>query len=180
MHRHKMNMGYMLEGRQRVPMAKMVGLISFMILLTSVVTACNQGTTMKPDFDKAVQAHLDSISSRDIDAFKANLTRDDTLYTIVQNGHAFTTPSELIDIHEQWFKDPNWIWEGEVAHKVVGEDMAMALIKYQYRAKADDEPFSTWLLYVFQLQDGKWRIVHDQNTALDYAAFARSAGIEIK
>jgi hypothetical protein len=42
------------------------------------------------------------------------------------------------------------------------------------------KPFSTWLLYVFRLEDGKWRIVHDQNTALDYAAFARSDGIEIK
>lgn len=135
---------------------------------------------MKPDFDKALQDHLDSIANRDIDAFKANLTRGDTLYTIVQNGHAFTTPSELADIHEQWFKDPNWIWEGSVVHKVVGEDMAMALINYEYRAKADDKPFNTWLLYVFQLQDGKWRIVHDHNTALNYAAFARSAGIEIE
>lgn len=135
---------------------------------------------MKPKFDKTLQDHLDAISNRDIEAFKAHLTRGDKLYTIVQNGHAFTTPAELIDIHEQWFKDLNWIWEGTVVHKVVGEDMAMALVKYQYRARVDDEPFSTWLLYVFQLQDGEWRIVHDQNTALDYAAFARSAGIEIK
>jgi ketosteroid isomerase-like protein len=57
--------------------------------------------------------------------------------------------------------------------------MAMALIKYDYRAKAEDEPFSTWLLYVFRLEDGEWRIIHDHNTALDYAAFARSAGIDI-
>lgn len=126
-----------------------------------------------------MQDHLNAISSRDIAAFKENLTRDDKLYTIVQNGYAFTTPSELIAIHEQWFEDLNWIWEGKVIHKIVGEDMAMALIKYEYRAKPADEPFSTWLLYVFQLQEGKWRIVHDQNTALDYAAFARSAGIEI-
>ena len=54
----------------------------------------------------------------------------------------------------------------------------MALVKYQYRPKADAAPFSTWLTYVFQLQEGQWRIVHDQNTALDYAAFARAAGIE--
>lgn len=56
----------------------------------------------------------------------------------------------------------------------------MALIKYQYRPTVDDIPFTTWLTYVFQLQEGQWRIVHDQNTALDYAAFARAAGIEIK
>src|SRR4051812_43147839 len=152
-------------------------IVAFAIL---TLTSCNREGTMKADFDKALQRHLDAISSRDIRAFKSNLTRGEKLYTIVQNGHAFTTPSELIEIHEQWFKDPNWIWEGSVVHKVVGEDMAMALVKYQYRAKADDEPFSTWLLYVFQLQDGEWRIVHDQNTALDYAAFARSAGIETK
>jgi len=135
---------------------------------------------MKPDFDAALQQHFDAIANRDIDAFKSHLTRGDTLYTIVQNGHAFTTPAETIEIHKQWFEDPNWIWEGSVVHKVVGEDMAMALIKYHYRPTPDAVPFTTWLTYVFQLQEGQWRIVHDQNTALDYAAFARAAGIEIK
>jgi hypothetical protein len=45
---------------------------------------------MKPDFDKALQDHLDAISNRDITAFKENLTRDEKLYIVVQNGHAFT------------------------------------------------------------------------------------------
>jgi hypothetical protein len=99
-------------------------------------------------------------------------------YTIVQNGHAFTTSSETIDIHRQWFKSPNWIREGPVVHKFVREDMAMALVRYQYRTRADDEPISAWLLSGFQQQEGEWRIVHDQNTASDDAVFARSAGIE--
>src|SRR5690349_16812723 len=109
--------------------------------------------SQKPDFDKKLQQHLDSITSRDLDLFKAHLTKTDTLYTIVQNGHAFKTPQELIALHEDWFKDTNWVWEGSVVHKVVGTDMAMALIKYDYRAKTDDKPFSTWLTYVFQLED---------------------------
>ncbi len=135
---------------------------------------------MKPDFSTALQEHFTAISNRDIEAFKRHLTKGETLYTIVQNGHAFLTPAETISIHEQWFKDPNWIWEGSVVHTVVGEDMAMAVIKYQYRAKASDVPVSTWLTYVFQLQDGAWRIIHDQNTSLDYPAFARAAGLEVK
>lgn len=141
---------------------------------------CNEGKSMKPDFDTALQEHFEAISNRDIEAFKSHLTKSDTLYTIVQNGHAFTTPSESLEIHRQWFKDQNWMWEGSVVHKIVGEDVAMALIKYQYRAKPEDTPIVTWLTYVFQLQDGQWRIVHDQNTALDFVAFARMAGIEIK
>ena len=135
---------------------------------------------MKPNFDDALQKHFDAISGRNIDAFKSHLTKGDTLYTIVQNGHAFTTPEETITIHEQWFKDPYWLWEGSVVHKVVGDDMAMALVKYQYRAKLGDTPIETWLTYVFQLEDDQWRIVHDQNTALDFLSFARVAGIEIK
>ncbi len=60
-----------------------------------------------------------------------------------------------------------------------GADLAMALVQYRYRAKPDDAPVVSWLTYVFQLEDGRWRIVHDQNTALDFGAFARMAGIEI-
>ena len=154
-----------------------LALITFFLF---TLTSCSGGPSVKPDFDTALQQHFSAISKRDIEAFKSHLTRGDTLYTIVQNGHAFATPSETIEIHKQWFKDPNWIWEGSVVHKVVGEDVAMALVKYQYRQKAENAPISTWLTYVFQLQEGQWRIVHDQNTALDYVAFARAAGIEIK
>jgi hypothetical protein len=132
----------------------------------------------KPDFDKALQRFLDSISNRNLDIYKEHITKKDTIYTIVQNGYALTTRKELIDMHEEWFKDKNWIWEGSVVHKVVGEDMAMVLIKYEYYAKKEDKPFSTWLTYVFRLEDNEWRVMHDQNTALDYHAFAKSSGLE--
>jgi len=131
----------------------------------------------KPDFDQALQQHLDSITNRNLAAFQAHVTKSDILYTIVQNGFAFKTPAELVTTHEEWFKDPEWVWEGSVVHKVVGADMAMALLKYDYRAKAEDKPFSTWLTYVFQLEDNEWRLIHDHSTALDFHAFARSAGL---
>lgn len=129
---------------------------------------------MKPDFDSALQKHFDSITNRDLKAFKSHLTQNKSLYTIVQNGHAFTTPEELIAVHEEWFKDPKWIWEGSVVHKVVGTDMAMAVVKYRYRVSAKDTPNESWLTYVFTLEDGEWKIVHDQNTALDFPAFLKA------
>ncbi|MDT3740332.1 MAG: nuclear transport factor 2 family protein [Candidatus Kapabacteria bacterium] len=132
---------------------------------------------MKPDLDIAIQKHFDAINNRDLNAFKSHLTKTETLYTIVQNGFAFKTPEETIAIHKDWFNDHDWIWEGSVVHKVVGEDMAMVLIKYEYRARAVDKPFSTWLTYVFKLEDNEWRIIHDHNTALDFYAFTKSAGL---
>lgn len=47
---------------------------------------------MRPDFDLALQRHFDAIRNRDLNAFKAHMTKNDTLYTIVQNGHVFKTP----------------------------------------------------------------------------------------
>lgn len=149
------------------------------LALALLGASCSDKSFTKPDFDLALERHFAAIENRDIEAFKSHLTRGEALYTIVQNGHAFTTPGETIAIHEEWFRDPNWIWEGSVVHKVVGEDLAMALVKYDYRATPQDAPFATWLVYVFELQDGEWRIVHDQNTALDFAAFARANGIEL-
>jgi len=43
--------------------------------------------------------------------------------------------------------------------------------------KVEDKPFSTWLTYVFQLENNEWRIIHDHNTAPDPQAFAKSAGM---
>lgn len=133
---------------------------------------------MKPDFESALREHFTAIADRDIEAFKSHLTSSETMYTIVQNGYAFTTPRQSIELHEQWFKDPEWTWEGSLVHSVVGDDVAMALVKYRYRPKPEAEGFETWLTYVFRLEDGHWRIVHDQNTALDFPAFARAAGLD--
>jgi hypothetical protein len=155
-------------------------LIPLFLALLFSTASCSPKASMKPDFDTALKQHFAAIANRDIEAFKAHLTRGETLYTIVQNGYAFTTPAEAIAIHEQWFKDPKWSWEGKVVHKVVGENVAMALVRYQYRPKPEDAPLDTWLTYVFELQEGQWRIVHDQNTALDFPAFARANGMEIK
>lgn len=52
--------------------------------------------------------------------------------------------------------------------------MTMAVVKYKYRANAKDKPLETWLTYVFALEDGEWKIIHDQNTALDFHAFEKA------
>jgi CRISPR/Cas system CSM-associated protein Csm5 (group 7 of RAMP superfamily) len=81
---------------------------------------------MSADFDTALNDHFAAIANRDIEAFKRHLTTGKSLFTIVQNGHAFKTPEETIAIHEEWFKDPHWSWEASVVHQVVGADLAMA------------------------------------------------------
>lgn len=117
-------------------------------------------------FDMALERHLKAIADRDLAAFKASVTSGATLFTIVQNGHAFTRPEETIRLHEEWFARDNWSWKGEVEHKILGEDMGVALIRYRYQDSPDAEPFSTWLTFVFKKENDDWRLVHDQNTLI--------------
>lgn len=134
---------------------------------------------MESSFSDTLQQHFLAIRNRDIQKFQSHLTKSDRLYTIVQNGFAFTTPSETLEIHRQWFQDPNWIWEGELIHSVVGKDVGMALVKYRYRTRPEETPVVSWLTYVLRLEDGEWKIAHDHSTAFDFGAFARMAGIDI-
>jgi hypothetical protein len=69
-------------------------LIPLFLALLFSTAACSHKTSLKPDFDTALEQHFAAITHRDIEAFKAHLTRGETLYTIVQNGYAFTTPAE--------------------------------------------------------------------------------------
>lgn len=123
--------------------------------------------TPRPDFRAALDAHLAAIQARDLDAFKATLTSDATLYTIFPNGEALTTTADAVLLHESWFKEKNWQWHGEVVRLIEGADMATALLKYEYRDMPEGEPRSAWLALVFKLEDGEWRLVHDQNTRIE-------------
>jgi len=135
-------------------------------ILAAGCASHSAAATEVPDFEAALRRHLAAIERRDIDAFKSSVTTDDTLLTIAQNGHAFTTPEETIALHEDWFKRDDWSWKGEVVRTMVGADLAAAVIRYVYQDTPDAKPISTWLTFVFRLEDGEWRLVHDQNTLI--------------
>lgn len=120
---------------------------------------------MRPPVEQALQEHFTAIARRDLVAFEAHLTTSEVLYTIVQNGHAFTTREELIELHRQWFLDPLWTWNGKVVHVVEGQDVALAVVQYEYRPRPEDKTMVNWLTYGFRWEDGAWRIVHDHSTA---------------
>ncbi len=115
--------------------------------------------------DAALDRHLTAIQSRDLDAFASTLTPGDTLYLIFPNGEALTTPAQAIALHEEWFTDPDRVWEGQVVRTIVGADMATVLMRYEYLDTKESAPRTSWLVLVFKLEGGHWRLIHDQNTA---------------
>ena len=134
-----------------------------MLILVLALAACSGEAqkTPRPDFREALDAHLAAIAARDIDAFKPTVSTRDDVHLVFPEGDVIETTEGFLGFHEEWFKDPNWRMEGE--------DMAAAYMKYNYRDKADDEPRAAWLLLLFQLEDGEWRLIHDHNTRIKKA-----------
>ncbi|MHA7871181.1 MAG: YybH family protein [Hyphococcus sp.] len=133
-----------------------------------VITFCTVGIASaeesRPPFRPALDAHLAAIVTKDIDAYKPTVTKGADLHIIFPGGEVMDTTEAVIAFHEEWFQDTNWRWDGEVLKVIEGEDLSAAFIKYDYRDTPEGAPRSAWLLMLFALEDGEWRLVHDQNT----------------
>ena len=141
-------------------------LLSCLACFISACASTSPHVTVSPPFLPTVERHLAAVEGRDIDVFIDTITRTDALRVIFPNGAAVNSTSEVIAFHREWFADPHWRWHGEIVDAQLGTDLSLALVKYSYRDTPDAEPHSSWLALVFALEEGQWRLVHDQNTSL--------------
>ena len=117
-------------------------------------------------FHAALDAHIASIAARDVDAYADTLTERDDLQLIFPGGERIDGVEGVIDFHEDWFDDEKWVFSIEVLKTQVGADMAYAFTKTSYQDEEGAPPRFAWLVLVFALEDGEWKLVHDQNTRI--------------
>lgn len=123
-------------------------------------------TPARPDFRAALDAHFSAIAARDLAAYENTITTGEELWVIFPNGERVESRADVVAFHKEWFADKNWIMRPELMKIIEGEDMAMALYTYAYRDTPDGDPRSSWLMLLFKLEGGEWRLVHDQNTRI--------------
>lgn len=143
----------------------------FISMIALALAACDVKTDAvaekaRPDFRAALDAHLTAIEAKDIEAYKPTVTGGDDLMIIFPAGEVIDTTEGVVAFHDEWFQDENWRWDGEVVKIMEGADMAAAFMKYDYRDTPDREPRSAWLTLIFKLEEGEWRLIHDQNTRI--------------
>ncbi|GLQ19227.1 nuclear transport factor 2 family protein [Algimonas porphyrae] len=142
--------------------AFLIGLIGFVL----VACAPTQERADAPDFSAALQTHLKSVQDRDLETYLTTITDADALPLIFPNGEIMSTRAAVVDFHTNWFADPDWRMEFDVIGTIVGDDMAVATLRTEYRDTPDGTPRAGILGLVFQLQNGSWRLIHDQNTRI--------------
>ena len=133
--------------------------------LALFMTACAPHAKA-PDFDPALAKHFEAIKSRDLQAYLGTITKGESLPLIFPDGTFMGTRSEVEAFHREWFSMPDWRMEFEPVSQIVGSDMANVLVKTSYRDTPEGKPRFAYLALTFQLQDGEWRLVQDQNTRI--------------
>jgi ketosteroid isomerase-like protein len=126
--------------------------------------------TAVPPLRAAVEAHLAAVAGRDLDALVPTLTRGEQLPMIAPNGIKFDTRQQYVDFHRQWFAAPD---DGRLDYEIVrlieSPALGHALIRSRYTARdpaGKTQSSDSWLALTFALEDGRWRLVFDQNTAI--------------
>jgi ketosteroid isomerase-like protein len=124
-----------------------------------------------PSFRSAVEAHVAAVARRDMDALLPTLTTGNDLVMIAPNGFKFHTRQQYIDFHRQWFatNDAGKL-DPEIIHLIESPSLGHALIRYRYTSKDSTgtaQGMVSWLALTFALEQGAWRLVFDQNTAIE-------------
>ncbi|WP_335934368.1 YybH family protein [Streptomyces sp. PTD5-9] len=117
------------------------------------------------EFTTALDRHLAAIAARDLDAY-LDTVHDEAVY-ILPNGRTVTGAEEVRAFHRGWFQDPDWTMETELTSTRVHRDTAVAVLRVDYRdLDQDGRPYRLdyLLSLVFARTDGRWLLVHDQNT----------------
>lgn len=121
-------------------------------------------------FQQALQRHLTAVQERDLATFRETIASDGSLALILPNGTYLDEYQEIIEMHQEWFADPEWRMSVELVNQRETPVMASALCLVTYddvdEAGAAVQ-FQYFLNLIFAKQGNQWLLVHDQNTIID-------------
>ena len=123
-------------------------------------------------FQQALQRHLTAVQEHDLDTFIDTIASDGSLAMILPNGNYLDEYQAIVELHQEWFADPEWRMSVELVNQRETPAMASALCLVTYEDVDEaGEPvqFQYFLNLIFAKQGNKWLLVHDQNTIIDLA-----------
>jgi uncharacterized protein (TIGR02246 family) len=121
---------------------------------------------VKNSFREALGRHLLAIEERDLDAL-ADTVDDEEILLVMSDGKLVRSKKEFLEAHRGWFAMKNWRLEVKPVQIIDGPALGVALLQLDYRETPPGKPPTrqeSLLTLVFQLRNGKWVMVLDQNT----------------
>lgn len=118
-------------------------------------------------FADAVQSYFSALEKRDVPGIAALFDDNAKTTLIMPNGALVVGYAAIMDLHRDWFSDPDWSMEHEIISMREMGALGLVLAKVVYHdVNENGEPYtiSYYLHLTFCCRDGQWKVVHDQNT----------------
>lgn len=118
-------------------------------------------------FKETFNLHLESLKNRDLETLISTLPKEgEETILILPDGNLNRSRDSFVEGHKEWFKDDTWRQDFEIINIIESSEMGLALVKYDYLV--NNKRLSTnFLSLVFKNIDGRWVLVHDQNTTIE-------------
>jgi ketosteroid isomerase-like protein len=140
-----------------------------LILAIFFLAGCNEQKkppVVTQSFDSTLAIHLKAIQNSDLAALEPTVA--DSVILISPAGQKMHSKKSFMALHENWFKQKYWQWEGTFVRTESTDSLGYALIQYTYTQKDSVGNISfqnnNYLVLIFRNLQNGWQLVHDQNT----------------
>lgn len=119
------------------------------------------------DFDCTLERHLRAIADHDFAAFAPTITARPDIQLVLPDGSIIAGREPYMEALQSFLDEGGFAFNYETVDKRAGTDLGYALIDVTQVNDGADAPSRYYLLLVFAIEDGEWRLVHDQNTRIE-------------
>lgn len=134
------------------------------------LAGCNPATQLQePEFEPVLERHLHAIHDRNLAEYTATITDNPNFMVIFPSGDVAMTREEVLAFHKEWFAEDGWTFDLQKVETVRRPGLRVVVLKTHYQQPLEDGTnyeSRSWLSLTFGLEEGEWKLVHDQNTRI--------------
>ena len=143
------------------------------LVLISVTAVALQSCASTPgqapaSLDDQLRRHLAAVQARNLPEIEATITREADLLLILPSGKMTRSRDEYLAFHRMLFANQDWLmtFDQLEVRQLGSYGHALYRVTFDADGAGPASPAPAYLALGFRLEDGEWRLVHDQNTRL--------------